>query len=424
MGLFKGSVQIAGNGRDGTDGGGGGDVTLAGDQTFTGRNVFTGNSVLSGINRFTGSSNAFSGSGTSFADGFRVGAVNVSHAERVTRSLGTITLSDFNVNGSTISQIVGAPITENTGPAGNPFGINAFVNYTLDTSIPGLAVRANTRVTALSIGTTDVRAVTGFVSATLTSTTVRVDFDTQANREAFEALGEIGDGPPGDGPQGDLIVTYSIITELLPTGLAVGDIVELHQQFGNTQIGSLIGVHYTITFVAVNSVTFDRALVVGSDTQATFFSPPEDSLDVDTIISVADGMYLGGTFQSNFMEEYREATWTPTTSAQGIANSAATITKLGRLVTLRTFIGGSSSSTGSFSITGFPFTPSGVITGTFQQNSLNTSFPGGGTLISTGSNASLLFGSSQDGNIYNVADLFPTTGAVTYSLTVTYETDD
>ncbi|MCH9665578.1 MAG: hypothetical protein K0U41_06975 [Gammaproteobacteria bacterium] len=312
MGLFKGAEQLAGTGRAGAAS----DVTLAADNTFTGDNTFT--------------------------DGFNVGTVDVSHSPRLTRFIGDTTLANFVVSGNTITAITVATTLTGGTPtiavSGAP-GV-LFTNTGIDSS------GTSGNVTALSVGTTDVFAATGFVSAFLnTGGGISTTFDTQANAQAFVNAGVTG----------TISVTYDLITQPIPPSAVVGDVIELHTGTA-TSLGSTLGVHYTITSHTIGtSITVDRAIVVGSNTGAAYFAPPTDTLELDSALIVPDGVYLGGDSVGNFLEDYEEGTWTPLFIGFSATVTSATYTKIGNLVTVYLDTESLTPGTGGVRITGLPF---------------------------------------------------------------------
>ena len=72
---------------------------------------------------------------------------------------------------------------------------------------------------------------------------------------------------------------------------------------------------------------------------------------------LSGGVYLGGTGAANYLEDYEEGTWTPTApTGWTIASQYTYYVKVGNLVTVKAKIFIDGESTGSFSVSGLPFT--------------------------------------------------------------------
>ena len=76
---------------------------------------------------------------------------------------------------------------------------------------------------------------------------------------------------------------------------------------------------------------------------------------------LSNGVYLGGTGGSNHLDDYEEGTWTPAFGSGTLTVNSATYTKIGRQVTCRFYISGSTACSGD--ISGLPFTPNGESAG-------------------------------------------------------------
>nr|MCH9664925.1 hypothetical protein [Gammaproteobacteria bacterium] len=360
-----------------------------------------------------------------FINGFNVGDVEVSHSERLTGFLGDTALSNFVVSGSSITART-TSTTANGGPA--TLILSGTFESTYASSI--VAVGAGGVATALSIGTTDVFAATGFANAiVLANSFIIITFDTQANNEAFQAsLPE----------EGDLIITYDAVSEAIPTEV-MGNIIELHTGTA-TSLGSIIGEHYTITSTTqigpgasniVTSVTVDRPIVVGSNTGAAYFNPPADTLQLDSELIVTDGVYLGGSSVSNLLDDYETGTWTPglfgfvaTDGTRAATSSTGTYVKVGNIVTLTgLFTFAATTSTSRIFITGLPFNSNGNPYGSFARltDPSSSSFDTAnltGLLYKASSTVSILIASDGSVVLYDGAGTAPTT----IRFTITHET--
>ena len=73
---------------------------------------------------------------------------------------------------------------------------------------------------------------------------------------------------------------------------------------------------------------------------------------------LSGGVYLGGTGAANKLDDYEEGTWTPAVSSGTVSVGHATYTKIGNRVyiTMEVTLSGTRSATGSFAISGLPFT--------------------------------------------------------------------
>jgi hypothetical protein len=133
----------------------------------------------------------------------------------------------------------------------------------------------------------------------------------------------------------------------------------------------------------------------GSDKDAVTDLGYSDSRFKDLYLS--GGVYLGGTGSANKLEDYEEGTWTPTvkfgSGSSGITYSVreGKYTKIGDTVQyyIQCSLSSKGSSTGSLSITGFPFTntdtasPPSVLTGSFTStNDIQLYLSSGSPLLS------------------------------------------
>ncbi len=336
---YDGDVQyyITDDGGVGVDDGSNSDdVTLAGDNVFIGRNTFT--------------------------NALNVGEVGISHSERLTGFRGDTTLSNFTVSGNTITE-VRTPTTVNDGEVniGQASGTFVVLNVATFALTP-------TALTALSVGTVDVLGLTGFESATLRAGTIIFIFDTSANRQAFT----------DQGLSGDVIFTYNRLSERFPR-VAVGDLLELHTGTASS-LGSTLGEHYTITSFTeasgvVTSVTVDRAIVVGGNTGAAYFNPQVETLEIDSAVSVPNGVYLGGDSLGNFLDDYERGAWTPTITnfadENGVTTpttSSGTYVKIGDVATLTgVFTFGINTDISAVTVTSLPFEPLDACYGSFAS---------------------------------------------------------
>ena len=75
---------------------------------------------------------------------------------------------------------------------------------------------------------------------------------------------------------------------------------------------------------------------------------------------LSGGVYLGGTWSANKLDDYEEGTWTPTVSVGSITPTNATYVKVGKMVTVQANLADITdrTSTSDVQITGLPFTSS------------------------------------------------------------------
>jgi len=91
-------------------------------------------------------------------------------------------------------------------------------------------------------------------------------------------------------------------------------------------------------------------------------SSPSSALDVQGDIEVSGGVYLGGTGSANYLDDYEEGTWTPTSAEMGtLTIEKAQYTKIGRQVHLFAQFTSDSTTTvtidNAVTISGLPFVP-------------------------------------------------------------------
>jgi len=137
-------------------------------------------------------------------------------------------------------------------------------------------------------------------------------------------------------------------------------------------------------------------------------------------IYLSGGAYLGGTGSANYLDDYEEGTWTPSLRRNdGTIDATATIAhstyvKIGRLVTIKTFISsisaGSSDGTSYWRVNGIPF--GGVQYSAFDFG-YNSSAVDGGYVGDAG------------GNMVLVTNATPFTGTLAgqFMITLTFETN-
>jgi hypothetical protein len=92
---------------------------------------------------------------------------------------------------------------------------------------------------------------------------------------------------------------------------------------------------------------------INTTAQSTDIISTGDISAVDATLS--GGVYLGGTGAANYLDDYEEGAWTPTTGGTNPTVNQATYTKIGKVVHISMYITVFSGSTGSL-IYGLPFT--------------------------------------------------------------------
>ena len=122
---------------------------------------------------------------------------------------------------------------------------------------------------------------------------------------------------------------------------------------------------------------------------------------------LSGGAYLGGTGSANYLEDYEEGTWTPSTT-NGTLNgtNTATYTKVGNLVTLQCYVQSISDTTtnSTFYIGGLPFSPAGStysVAGTLMIRYLDVSVSNemnACTYLANGETSFRIFVSDAGGN--------------------------
>ena len=142
-------------------------------------------------------------------------------------------------------------------------------------------------------------------------------------------------------------------------------------------------------------------------------------------IYLSGGVRVGGTGSANALDDYEEGTWTPGSSTGTVTQNYAFYTKIGRLVTVRCFVGNFSDRSTSIGIgiTGLPFTSStnqNAVQATLQRY-VNT---GGDAIIAyiPGSSTTMSFYATNQNSNYTLVrhDDLSASGAEFY-ITITYE---
>ncbi len=85
------------------------------------------------------------------------------------------------------------------------------------------------------------------------------------------------------------------------------------------------------------------------------------STGITTQDITVDGVYVGGTGSANYLTDYEEGTWTPSSPSSGtMTNATGGYVKVGQLVFIQWYfaISGASTTAGLL-IDGLPFTPTG-----------------------------------------------------------------
>ena len=84
------------------------------------------------------------------------------------------------------------------------------------------------------------------------------------------------------------------------------------------------------------------------------------------MIYLSGGAYLGGTVAANYLDDYEEGSWTPTSGVTNTINYA-TYTKIGRFVFLNVDIEAGTSTSGSYFYLSVPF----AVQDTYNTGSFN-----------------------------------------------------
>ena len=94
------------------------------------------------------------------------------------------------------------------------------------------------------------------------------------------------------------------------------------------------------------------------------------STGITTQDITVDGVYVGGTGSANYLTDYEEGTWTPSSPSSGtISNAAGSYTKIGRLVWIQYYFGiTSASTTTALTVSGLPFQPAGATASTTVES--------------------------------------------------------